>query len=60
MNKEKMIVTTTKFEELRKEFNSDIRQVSRSITPNLDDINAKVLVIQQTIDKLLMLLDRMV
>lgn len=39
MNKEEMIVTITKFEELRKEFNSDIRQVSRSITPNAEDDN---------------------
>ena len=60
MNIENMIEVTTKFEELRKEFNSEIGRRVKRIDPNLDDINSKVSVMQQTMDELLKLLDQMV
>ena len=60
MNKESMVEVTTKFEELRKEFNSEVKCRTKLIYPNLDDIDSKVSVMQQTMDKLLILLDEMV
>ena len=60
MNKESIIEVTTKFAELRKEFNSEIRCRTKLIYPNLDDLDSKVSVMQKTMDKLLTLLDEMV
>ena len=60
MNKENLVVTTTKFNELRKELDSNFNTKLNPVLATMSDAEYKLSVLKMTIDKMLTLLDELV
>ena len=60
MNKENLVITTTKFNELRKELNSKFYTELNPMSANMSDTEYKLSVLRMTMDAMLTLLDELV
>lgn len=60
MNKENLVVTTTKFNELRKELDSNFNTKLNPVLATMSDTEYKLSVLKMTMDKILTLLDELV